>query len=166
MTGLLVPLVAAVLLQGPDALVVRRAEQTAPQAVLHSQVRIHVTSAAALPGRTDQNKTNEETVKDLRKSLSDYPEIRLVDTPEEAVISLIVQDGDTANFTAAAPGPGRDRGMWVKLRYRGLETELKESAPGGTLTAGGARSKAAGKVAKQVHDWIAANRTRIEADGK
>jgi outer membrane murein-binding lipoprotein Lpp len=43
-----------------------------------------------------------------------------------------------------------------------VQTELTASAQGGTMMSGGAWSKAAGKIAKQVKEWISANRAQLE----
>jgi hypothetical protein len=50
----------------------------------------------------------------------------------------------------------------VTFSYNGHETEMSASAQGGTLSSGGAWSKAAGKVAKQVEEWVKANAARLE----
>jgi hypothetical protein len=49
----------------------------------------------------------------------------------------------------------------VKFIFKDSETEMSASAAGGTLSSGGAWGKAAGKVAKQVEEWVVANRAKL-----
>jgi len=49
----------------------------------------------------------------------------------------------------------------VKFQYKDFETEMSGSAQGGTLSSGGAWGRAAGKVAKQVEQWVKANREKL-----
>jgi hypothetical protein len=84
-----------------------------------------------------------------------------VDTRDRAAIVLIVQGREKAQLTVSAFGPGRDCAVRVKCQFKDMETEMSGSAMGGTLSSGGAWGKAAGKVAKQVRDWIRENRDKL-----
>jgi hypothetical protein len=127
-------------------------------------VSVYVTSVGAVQGLTDPSKDNRDTVKDLRESLADYKkELVLVDTPEAAQIILIVQSRQTSDVTAGFLGdPARDRTIRVTFKAGAIETGLQASAQGGTLGSGGAWSKAAAKIAKQVREWVMTNRVQLD----
>jgi hypothetical protein len=77
---------------------------------------------------------------------------------------LTVQDRRTSDLTAGLfGGAARDRMIHVTFQAGTMQTELTASAQGGTMMSGGAWSKAAGKIAKQVKEWIAANRASLSA---
>jgi hypothetical protein len=139
-----------------------------PRAAAQSKsVPVFVTSAGAANGFTDPNKDNQDTMKDLRDSLKGRKGIVLTDRREDAGIVLVVQSREKAQLTASplggilGGGPSRDCTVRVKFIYKDTETEMSGSANGGALMSGGAWSKAAGKVAKQVEQWIDANRTKL-----
>jgi hypothetical protein len=127
-------------------------------------VPVFVTSVGAANGMTDPNKDNQDTMKDLRDSLKGRKGLTLTDNRENAAIVLVVMSREKAQVTASAFGPARDCTVRVKFIYKDSETEMSASAQGGTLTSGGAWSKAAGKVAKQVEEWIAANKAKLVED--
>jgi hypothetical protein len=68
---------------------------------------------------------------------------------------------EKAQETATGFGVGRDCTVRVKFIFKDSETEMSGSAAGGTLASGGAWSKAAGKVAKQVEEWVSTNRAKL-----
>jgi len=49
----------------------------------------------------------------------------------------------------------------MKFGVKDFETEMTASAQGGTLGSGGAWSKAASKLMKQVNEWVSANRSKL-----
>jgi hypothetical protein len=131
-------------------------------AFAQAPIPIYVSSAGASDGFTDPSKDNRDTVKDLRESLADYKtDVKLVDTADEAKIILIVQGRETAQTTAVIGGEGRDRIIRVKVQAGAMTTELTASALGNTITSSGAWGKAAGKIAKQVREWIQTNRAQL-----
>lgn len=140
-------------------------------AVVGAQTRvpIFVTSIGATDGMTDPNKENQDTMKDLRDSLKGRKGIVLTDRRDDATIVLVVQSREKAQMTVSpmsgilGGGPSRDCIVRVKFLYNGTETEMSGSANGGALMSGGAWGKAAGKVAKQVEQWIDANREKLAA---
>jgi hypothetical protein len=138
-------------------------------AVVAAQTRIpiFVTSVGASDGLTDPNKENQDTMKDLRDSLKGRKGIVLTERREDAAIVLVVQGREKAQLTVSplsgilGTGPSRDCIVRVKFLYKGTETEMSGSANGGALMSGGAWGKAAGKVAKQIEQWIDANREKL-----
>jgi hypothetical protein len=74
---------------------------------------------------------------------------------------LVVMSRDKAQVTASYLGVSRDCTVRVKFIFKDSETEMSASAAGGTLSSGGAWGKAAGKVAKQVEEWVIANRSKL-----
>jgi hypothetical protein len=88
---------------------------------------------------------------------------RLVDKHEDAQIVLTVLGRDAAQATAGAFGAARDRMMKVRFEAGSLDTEMTASAQGGVLASGGAWGKAAGKIAKQVEDWVKENGKTLQA---
>jgi hypothetical protein len=129
-------------------------------------IPVFVTSIGAVNGMTDPSKDNLDTVRDLKGDLKDYKkEVRLVESAEDAVIVLTVIGRETAQVTAGFLGdPARDRIIRVKFEVGDMQTEMTASAQGGTLGSGGAWGKAAGKIAKQVREWITANRGKLVQD--
>jgi len=128
-------------------------------------VPVFVTSVGAVNGFTDPNRDNQDTMKDLRDSLKGFKkEITIVDQREQAVIVLIVQSRQKAQATAGALGAGRDCIVRIKFVFRDSETEMSGSALGGLMSSGGAWSKAAGKVAKQVRDWVRENASKLATE--
>jgi len=126
-----------------------------------SPVRVFITSVGAANGFTDPNKDNQDTMKDLRDSLKGRKAVVVTDKRDEATIVLVVMSREKAQATATGFGVGRDCTVRVKFIFKDSETEMSGSAAGGALTSGGAWSKAAGKVAKQVEEWIIANRAKL-----
>jgi|SRR6185295_1245099 len=134
----------------------------APLVALDKPIAIFVTSDGAANGFTDPNKGNQDTMKDLRGSLKGRKSIALVDTREAADIVLVVMSREKAQITAGLLGdPARDVTVRIKFVYAGTETEMSASAQGGAMMSGGAWGRAAGKVAKQVEQWIETNRAKL-----
>jgi len=135
---------------------------TAQKAPTPGAVTVFVTSAGAVNGFTDPSKDNRDTVKDLRDSLKDYKAGKVVDDREAATIGRVGIGRETAQVTAGFLGdPARDRIIRAKFQFRDFETEMTASAQGGTLASGGAWGKAAGKIAKQVSEWVSANKAKL-----
>jgi len=124
-------------------------------------VSVFITSVGAANGFTDPNKDNQDTMKDLRDSLKGRKALVVTDKRDDATIVLVVMSREKAQLTATAFGPARDCTVRVKFIFKDSETEMSGSAAGGTLTSGGAWSKAAGKVAKQVEEWVATNKVHL-----
>lgn len=77
-------------------------------------------------------------------------------------VVLVVMNRETAQLTAGVfGGAARDRMIRVKFIANGTESEMSASAQGGTLASGGAWGKAAGKIAKQVEDWVKVNGSKL-----
>ena len=130
-----------------------------PVVALHMPVPVFVTSVGAVNGFTDPSKDNQDTMKDLRDAIKDDHKKTLVlaSKREDAAIVLVVMSREKAQVTAGFFGASRDCTVRIKFIFRESETEMSASAQGGTLSSGGAWSKAAGKVAKQVDEWVVAN---------
>lgn len=124
-------------------------------------VPVFVTSVGAANGFTDPNKDNQDTMKDLRDSIKGKKSLTLVDRREDAAIVLTVMNREKAQTTASVFGAARDCIVRIKFIFKDFETEMSASAQGGTVSSGGAWGKAAGKVAKQVEEWVVANRAKI-----
>jgi hypothetical protein len=130
-------------------------------------VRVFLTSVGAANGFTDPNKDNQDTMKDLRDEVKGRKSLVLAESRDDAVIVLVVMNRETAQTTAGFLGsPARDRMVRVKFIYGDFETEMSGSAQGGTLGSGGAWGKAAGKVIKQVDEWVTTNRSKLPEDGR
>jgi hypothetical protein len=119
---------------------------------------VFITSAGAVNGLTDPSRDNADTVKDLRNSLKNSKLVTLVNSRDEAKIVLVVMNRETGEVTAGYFGdPARDRIIRVKFVHNQDETVMTASAQGGAGASGGAWGKAAGKIAKQVEQWVKAN---------
>jgi hypothetical protein len=125
-------------------------------------VPVFVTTAGSKAGFTDPNKDNIHTRDDLADSLKGKKAVCLVDAQDKATIVLEVLGRGKEGVTAGMFGAGRDCIVRVKFRFRDFETEMVGSAMGGTMASGGAWSKAAGKVGKQVEQWVIENRAKID----
>jgi hypothetical protein len=126
-------------------------------------VPVFVTSSGAQGGFTDPNKGNQDSMKNLTSSLKDKKAVCVVSEREKARIVLEVMSREKAQATYGPLGPARDCTVRVKFILGDFETEMSASAAGGTMASGGAWSKAAGKVAKQVEEWVIANREKLDA---
>lgn len=127
-------------------------------AIAQSKVPVYVTSAGAQNGMTDPSKDNRDTVKDLREAIADRKSLTVAQDRDSAAIVLIVMGRETQGVTAGFLGnPARDRSIRVQFHYGDVQTEMSASAQGGTLGSGGSWGKAAGKIAKQVDQWVAKN---------
>ncbi len=126
-------------------------------------VRIYLTSAGEMEGMTDPSKDNRDTVKDLRHSLTGKHGIAFAESRDDADVVLVVHDREKAQMTAGFFSNGRDCTVRVTVIHNGHESEMSASAQGGSLASGGAWGKAAGKVAKQVEEWVTANSVALTA---
>ena len=118
--------------------------------------------SGAADGLSDPNKDNRDTVKDLQNALEDQKDVHLVASRDEAMLVLVVQSRERAQATFSMfGGAARDVGVRVKLLWKDNEAELTGTAQGGTLSTGGAWKRAAGKVAKQINEWVKANREHL-----
>ena len=137
---------------------------TDAQKLQPAPVSVYVTSVGAVGGLSDPNKDNQNTVKDLRNAVKDRKGLVLSEKREQADIVLVVMNREKAQITAGLFGdPARDVILRVKFIFRGSESDMTASAQGGTLSSGGAWSRAAGKISKQIEEWVGANRAAIAA---
>jgi hypothetical protein len=135
----------------------------AKDAAPEQTVTVYVTSAGAKDGFTDPSKDNRDSVKDLRDSLNGRKGIRLTDARADAQIVLTVQQRETAGVTVGFFANGRDRIMHVHFEAATVDTDLTASVMGGLAGSGGAWGKAAGKIAKQVEEWVKENGKALQA---
>lgn len=125
-------------------------------------VSIYVTSVGAQNGMTDPNKDNQDTMKDLRDKLKGRKGLALTDSQEAATIVLVVMDREKSQLTIGGfSGLSRDCVVRVKFLYKDTETMLSGSATSGQFGSGGGWGRAAGKVAKQVEQWVETNREKM-----
>ena len=128
------------------------------------RVKVFVTSATNEQGFTDPSKDKSDTVKDLKNALKDKGSVQLTDNKDDATIVLTVLDRKTAGLTAGfLGGAARDREIHVKFTCGTFETDMSASAQGGVMGSGGSWGKAARKIAKQVDEWVVANRAKLSA---
>ena len=130
----------------------------------HSPVPVFVVTTSA-EGFTPTKQVADST-KDLIKKLQGQKTLCLVDKRENAMVVVEILGRERAQMTATGFGLGRDVTVSAKLTAGTFETVFSESAAGGTVMAGGAWGKAAGKVAKRVAEWIQANRAQLAAGGE
>jgi hypothetical protein len=115
----------------------------------------------------DPDKSNRDTMKDLQDSIKDRRSLALAESREDAAIVLVVMGWETAQVSAGLFGdPARDRIIRVKFQFGDFQTEMTASAQGGTLGNGGAWGKAAGKIVKQVDEWVRANGAKLGVSGQ
>jgi hypothetical protein len=125
-------------------------------------IAVFVTSDGAGDGFTDPNKGNQDTMKDLRDSLKGRKSIAIAQTREVADIVLVVMDREKSQLTISGfSGLSRDCVVRVKFIHKDTETMLSGSATSGQFGSGGGWGRAAGKVAKQVEQWIDANKDKL-----
>jgi hypothetical protein len=108
-----------------------------------------------------QTKQTADSTEDLIKSLKDKKGICLTRNRDDAIVVVEVLGREKAQVTATWAGTGRDVTVAAKIMVGTFEAVLSESAAGGTLMAGGAWSKAAGKVAKRIEEWVRDNRAKL-----
>jgi hypothetical protein len=125
----------------------------------HSPVPVFVVTTS--PEGFTQPKQVADSTRDLIKSLKGKKGVCLADKREDAPVVLEVLGREKAQQTATAFGTGRDVTVAAKLTAGTFETVISESAAGGTLMAGGAWGKAAGKVAARVEEWVRDNRAKL-----
>jgi hypothetical protein len=130
------------------------AEATLPR------IPIAVRSAGTAEGYTDPSPGRQASVEDLRRKLAASKSLAVVDADGEALVVLEVLDRDTRGHRNLL-GRHNKSSLTVRLTAGDYSTDFRaESGTLGVLTAYGA---AAGKVAKQVEAWVAANRERLRA---
>jgi hypothetical protein len=124
-----------------------------------SQVPVFVVTTT--PEGFTQLKQVADSTKDFIKALKDKKGLCITDKRTEALVILEVLGRGKAQMTNTWFGPGRDVTVAVKLNAGKFETTIEESAAGGTVMAGGAWKKAAGKIAKRVEQWVQENREKL-----
>lgn len=125
----------------------------------HSPVPVFVVTTSA-EGFT-QTKQVADSTRDLIKSLKDKKGLCLTEKRDDALVVVEILGREKAQQTASWLGNSRDVTVSAKLTAGTFETVISESAAGGTVMAGGAWGKAAGKVAKRVEEWIRDNRAKL-----
>lgn len=125
----------------------------------HSPVPIFVVTTS--PEGFTQAKQVKDSTKDIIGSLKGKKGICLTERREDALVVVEVLGREKAQVTASVFGSGRDVTVAAKLTAGTFETVISESALGGTLMAGGAWGKAAGKVAKRIAEWVQENKEQL-----
>jgi hypothetical protein len=130
-----------------------------------TKVPVFVKTAANADGFTDPSKDRQDSVKDLVKKLKDSKLVRSVNSAEEAVVTLEVLGRETkreANINTALFGQKQNKSyVTVRLSVGEYSAEFTgESGSKGVLKGYG---DAAGKVVKQLDEWVTANRERLAA---
>jgi|KBSMisStandDraft_5_1062788.scaffolds.fasta_scaffold759170_1 hypothetical protein len=125
------------------------------------KVAIFVTSIGAAPGMTDPNKDNQVATEDLAALVDDQPQLKTVKRRENAKIVLVVQSSEYVDVPGNPALESR-----ITARLVSARTELIFAGVGHLRVPGidpqMLRALAARAVARQVNDWVAANRTAIE----
>jgi hypothetical protein len=125
------------------------------------KVAVFVTSIGAAPGMTDPNKDNQDAMEDLATLVDDQPELKTVTRRENAKIVLVVQSSEYVNVPGNPAPESRITAKLVSGR-----TESTFAGVGHMRVAGidqqMLRALAARAVARQVNDWVTANRAKIE----
>jgi hypothetical protein len=114
-------------------------------------ISVYVTSIGAVEGMTDPSKGNLDSVKDIRNSITKRKALALVDTRADAVILLVVMGRKTTFMDGNT--------IQVKMICKGVETDLTGSPTFGLRPP--TWGKAADSVAKQVEQWVIANRAKL-----
>lgn len=129
------------------------------------RIPVFVKSGTTAGGFTDPSKDRQDSMNDLVKKLKDSKSVRSVDSEEEAVAILEVLDRETkreSNINTALFGSRQNKSyLTVRLTAGEYSAEFTgESGSKGVLKGYGA---AAGKVVKQLEDWVKVNRDRLLA---
>jgi hypothetical protein len=127
------------------------------------RIPVFVKAAGSASGFSDPSKDRQDSVKDLQKKVDDSKAVRLVGSQNEALIVLEVLARETKRETngwTAFNGQRQNKSyLTVRLTAGEFSTEFEgESGSKGMLKGYGA---AAGKVVKQLDDWVKANRDRL-----
>ena len=127
------------------------------------RIPVFVKTGVTAGGFTDPSKDRQDSMKDLVKKLKDSKSVRLVNSEEEAILMLEVLDRETkreSNLNTALFGSRQNKSyLAVRLTAGEYSAEFTgESGSKGVLTGYGA---AAGKVVKQLEDWVKDNRDRL-----
>jgi hypothetical protein len=125
----------------------------------HSPVPVFVVTTS--PEGFTATKQVADSTKDLIKSLKGRQGICLTEKREDALVVVEVLGREKAQVTASWLGTSRDVTVAAKLTAGTYETVISESAAGGTIMAGGAWGKAAGKLAKRIAEWAQDNRAQL-----
>lgn len=126
-------------------------------------VTVFVTSVGAVNGRTDPNKGNQDSVKDLQKAIEKTRTLRLVSSASEATIVLRVLGRNidrrvsTGKLGSVLSGRSTDHGvaLSVALEYDGAASELTESVVG--EQGFGVWGRVATQMVKQIEKWVVDN---------
>lgn len=134
-----------------------------------TKVPIFVKSGAAGSGFTDPSKDRQDSAKDLCNRIRDSKWVRVADSEQDALVVLEVLRRETRQESkgwARSLGvpPQSKSSLMVRLTAGGYSTEFSgESTSVGELTS---YSAAAGKVVKQLEEWVKANREQLAALAK
>ncbi len=117
-------------------------------------------------GFTDPSKDRQDSIKDLQKQIKDSDWVCPVESEADAVVVLEVLSRDTKRETngwSAFNGQRQNKSsVTVRLTAGTFSTEFTgESNSRGMMKGYG---NAAGKVIKQVEEWVQANRARLVAN--
>jgi len=128
------------------------------------KVPIFVKSGAAASGFTDPSKDRQDSVKDLCNKIKDSKLVRVADSELDAVAVLEVlgreNKQETKGWASAFGAPPRSKSLLLVRSTAGeYSTDFSgESTSIGELTS---YSAAAGKVVKQLEEWVKANREHL-----
>lgn len=127
------------------------------------KVPIFVKSGAAASGFTDPSKDRQDSARDLCNRIRDSKLVRVANSERDALVVLEVLRRETrldTNGWARAFGAHQSKSsVMVRLTAGRYSTEFSgESSSLGELTSYGA---AAGKIVKQLEDWVKANREQL-----
>ena len=131
------------------------------------KVPIFVKSGAPAGGFTDPSKDRQDSARDLCNKIRDSKWVRVADSEQNALVILEVVRRETRAATGGwrAFGPSQSKSsLIVRLTAGQFSTDFSgESTSVGELTSYGA---AAGKVVKQLEEWVKANREQLVALAK
>lgn len=132
---------------------------------LREKVPVFVRSAQAADGFSDPDKKRRDSVKDLVKKLRESKSLRLVDSEGDGWAMVEVLSRETkreANVMTGLFGSKQNKSyLNVRLTAGSFSAEFEgESKSKGMMTGYG---DAAGKVVKQLEEWVAANYDRLLA---
>ncbi|MBE3111612.1 MAG: hypothetical protein IMZ46_14090 [Acidobacteria bacterium] len=122
------------------------------------KIPIFVKSGATAGGFTDPSKDRQNSTKDLLNRLKNSRAVRLVESEQDALVVLEVLGRETKRETNLW---GRQNKSYLTVRLIAGEYSAEFTGDGGSkgvLTGYGA---AAGKVVKQLEEWIRANRDQL-----
>ena len=130
-----------------------------------AKVPIFVKSGAAASGFTDPSKDRQDSARDLCDKIRDSKWVRVADSEQSALVVLEVLRRETrqaSNTGWRSFGPPQSKSLlMVRLTAGEFSTDFSgESTSVGELTSYGA---AAGKVVKQLEEWVKANKEQLAA---